>query len=88
MDDPNKSAKEAFKKMLDSGQLSSSEYLPSKLQLQRSVWSLEKENKELRKEIDELKRQDKTRTKDNSKCCNAGRCDDCNTMESKGREGK
>lgn len=54
MDDPNKSAKEAFQKMLEDGQLSSSAYLPSRLQLQRAVWQLQKENNELRKKIEGL----------------------------------
>jgi hypothetical protein len=84
MDDPNKSAKEAFQRMLESGQLSSSAYLPSRLQLQRAVWQLQKENNELKRKIDELERPNKTRTKNNPKGGNAGRSDDCNHVEVKG----
>jgi hypothetical protein len=84
MDDPNKSAKEAFQKMLECGQLSSSAYLPSRLQLQRAVWQLQKENTELKRKIDELERTNKTRIKNNSKDSNAGRLDDFNHVEVKG----
>lgn len=81
MDDPNKKAKEAFQRLLESGELSSSAYLPSRLQLQRVVWDLQKENKELRGQIERLEERITTTTKDNSKCCNAGRCDDCKPLE-------
>jgi len=54
MEDPNKSAKEAFQKMLENGQVSASAYTPSSLHLQRIVLRLQKENNELRKQIEEL----------------------------------
>ena len=84
MDDPNKSAKEAFQKMLDNGQLNSSAYLPSRVQLQRAVWNLQKENNELKRKIDELERPNKTGVENNSKSGDAGRGDDCNNVEIKG----
>jgi cell division protein FtsB len=67
MDDPNKSAKEAFQKMLEDGQLSSSAYLPSRLQLQRAVWQLQKENNELRKQIEGLETRIKEASNEDTK---------------------
>lgn len=84
-DDPNKQAKEAFKRLLDSGELNTAQNMPSKLAMQLVIWKLEQENRELR---NELERQNKTRAENSSRCGDDGRGDDNNFVEGKSGESK